>query len=89
MAWTCVEERYWRHWTKDPGDGAARQEETRKTTEKIYGWIVGVRVEEAGERAEMEVDDSPWRPLKGAAERRRQTAKSCYLRKEMLEKTFH
>lgn len=37
MAWTCAGEAQWIYWTKDLGHGAARQEEMRKTTDKVLG----------------------------------------------------
>lgn len=35
MVWTTAEQNQRRNWTKDVRDGAARQQETRKTPEKI------------------------------------------------------
>lgn len=37
MIWKCAEEGDWIYWTKDDEDGASKQEERRKTSEKIHG----------------------------------------------------
>ena len=37
MVWTCAEERCWLYWERDAEDGAARQEEKRRTKEEVYG----------------------------------------------------
>lgn len=38
MFWTCSEERWWIHWTKDVEYGAAMQEEKKKITEEVLSW---------------------------------------------------
>lgn len=37
MFWTCSEERWWIHWTKDVEYGAAMQEE-KKIIEEVLSW---------------------------------------------------
>lgn len=41
MVRPCTEEGQWIYWVKDVRDGAAMQEEKRKTTMKVHGYSEG------------------------------------------------
>ncbi len=77
MVWARVEERLRRRREKDVRDGAAMKDEKQKAKEEVYGCGEGGHAgggHDGGRcrgQGKMETDDLLWRPITGAAEKRR------------------